>query len=73
MKKIFELSSLIHGQFKSESDFAKHIGWKKQRLNRIVLGDQKPLLNDIEQIANGLNVPFMLVANFFLNKKSTNR
>lgn len=66
MAKIKGLSALIHGQYDSESEFADAIGWARQRLNKILNGDQKPTLDDVKDIAEGLNVPFMMVANFFL-------
>ena len=72
MAKIMGLIGLIHAQFDSESAFADHIGWPRQRLNRITTGVQPPTLADVQDIANGLSVPFMLVANFFLETKSTN-
>ena len=72
MSKNMELNSLIHGQFRNQAAFADAIGWRRQRLNKIVNGDRQPSLDDVQVIANGLGVPFMMVANFFLNKKSPN-
>ena len=68
MAKIMGLSGLIHGQFKSEAAFAAKIGWSRQRLHKIINGDQKPILEDIKDISDGLGVPFMMVANFFLEE-----
>lgn len=70
--KVMGLSSLIHGQFDSQAAFARHIGWRKQHLNKIVNGDKQPTLEEVQTIAEGLGVPFMMVANFFLRKKSPN-
>ncbi len=67
MAKVMGLSGLIHGQFPSQAAFAEHIGWRRQRLNKIVNGDKEPSLDEVRTIADGLNVPFMMVANFFLN------
>ena len=72
MARVFELASLIHGKYDSESDFADQLGWPRQRLNKIVNGDQKPTLDDVEQISRGLDAPFMTVANIFLRSGSTN-
>lgn len=69
---ITELSGLIHGRFRSMSEFAAHIGWSRQRLGKIVNGNKCPTLDDISTISDGLEVPFMMVANIFLRKKSTN-
>ena len=70
--KVMELSGLIHAQFDSQAAFAKHINWQRQRLNKIVNGDKQPSLEEVQEIAEGLSVPFMLVANIFLLKKSPN-
>lgn len=72
MAKNLELNSLIHGQYPNQSSFASAIGWSKQRLNKIVNGDKQPSIEDVQIIAEGLGVPFMMVCNFFLNKKSPN-
>lgn len=70
--KIMELSSLIHGQFRSQAAFSRHIGWSKQHLNKIVNGDKQPSLEEVQTIAEGLSVPFMMIANIFLRQKSPN-
>ena len=72
MSKNFELNSLIHGQFKNQAAFADAIGWRRQRLNKIVNGDKQPSLDEVQTIAEGLSVPFMMIANFFLRSKSPN-
>ena len=70
VEKNLELSSLIHGQFPNQSAFAERIGWRRQKLNKIVNGDKIPSLDDVQTIADGLGVPFMMVAKFYLHKKS---
>ena len=70
MAKNLELNSLIHGQYPNQASFAEAIGWRKQKLNKIVNGDKKPSIEEIQTIAEGLGVPFMMVCNFFLQKKS---
>lgn len=72
MEKNMQLSGLIHGQFSSEAAFAERIGWPRQKLHKILCGTQKPTLQDVREIADGLGVPFMLVANIFLRTESTN-
>ena len=70
--KNLQLTGLIRGQFTSEASFAEHIGWSRQKLHRIMIGEQKPSLIDVKEISKGLDVPFMLVANIFLQMESTN-
>ena len=72
MAKNLELNSLIHGQYPNQASFAEAIGWRKQKLNKIVNGDKKPSIDEVQIIAEGLGVPFMMVCNFFLPKKSPN-
>ena len=67
--KIKELDSLIYGEFDSQAEFAREIGWGKQKLNKIVNGEQTPSIIDVQTIAEGLGVPFMAIARFFLKVK----
>ena len=60
------LSGLIHAQFKTESEFADKIGWSRQKLSRILLGKQGATIPDVQDLSDGLGVPFMMVAKFFL-------
>lgn len=71
-QKFMELNSLIHGQYHNQAEFAKAIGWSRQRLNKVVNGDKQPSLEDVRDISDGLHVPFMMVANIFLRPKSPN-
>ena len=72
MEKVLELNSLIHGQYPNQASFADAIGWRRQKLNKIVNGEKQPSIEEIQTIAEGLGVPFMMVCNFFLKKKSPN-
>lgn len=65
--KKMELNSLIHGQFSSQAAFARHIGWNKQKVNKIVSGTMTPSIKDVQTIAEGLGVPLMMIMQFFLN------
>ena len=74
MEKNKELSSLIHGQYKNEAEFADHIGWTMQRLHSITSGRKKNItFDDVVAISDGLGVPFQLVADIFLRNKYSNR
>ena len=72
MQKILELNSLIHGQYPNQASFAAAIGWHRQKLNKIVNGEKQPSIEEVQTIAEGLGVPFMMVCKFFLNPKSPN-
>ena len=72
MSKNLELSGLIHSRFSSEAQFAKAMGWPRQRLNRIVNGKKIPDLFEIGDMAEALPYDFMGLVHIFLQKKSTN-
>lgn len=72
MEKVFGLCALIHGSFKNDADFARHIGWSRQKLYKIVNGQKSPSLDEAIQIATGLNVSLSTIADIFLQYKSPN-
>lgn len=66
MGKVFELSALIHGKFRTDSDFAKELGWPRQRLYKIVNGIKSPSLDEAIEIAKALEEPLQEIADIFL-------
>lgn len=72
MERVYELSSLIHAKFRSESDFARAIGWTKQRVNKIVNGKMQPSLGDAIAMAQTLEVSLSKIAKIFLPNESPN-
>lgn len=72
MAKIRELTSLIYGQFDSEADFARSIGWDRRKLNKITTGAKEPDLHEAATMANGLGISLDSIAQIFLHKKSPN-
>ncbi len=72
MGKVFELSALIHGKFRTDADFAKALGWSRQRIYKIVNGLKDPSLDEAISIAKVLEEPLNEIANIFLRYKSPN-
>lgn len=72
MAKVRELTSLIHGQFDSEAEFARSIGWDRRKLNKITTGAREPNLQESAIIAEALGVSIDFVADIFLRRKSPN-
>lgn len=70
--KNLELSGLIHSQYESEAALARHLGWTRQRLNKIVMGAKEPDLEEVNAIAIATKKPLEYVANIFLRRKSPN-
>lgn len=65
-----ELNGIIHNRFHSQSEMAKFMGWKRQRLNKILNRRMEPSLKDICSIADALKMKFEDVAYFFIPESS---
>ena len=70
MAKNKALAALIHSKFDSESELARALGWKRQRLNRITTGRKEPELSEACEIAKMLQVPIDILTQIFLSNKS---
>ena len=46
----------VFKNFDSISDFARALGWDRKKASRIVNRDQHPSVNDMEQMAELLNI-----------------
>jgi transcriptional regulator with XRE-family HTH domain len=68
MAKLKWMRALIYGQYDSEAAFAQHLGWSRQRLDKIVRGVRDPDLNDLNVLAPALNVSVGDLAEKFLSK-----
>lgn len=71
MAKNQTLNGMIHTMYSSETEMAKHMGWSRQRLNRITTGNKVPDLFEIRDIARALGASFMSLARIFLGDEST--
>lgn len=72
MAKIRELSALIHGKYDTEAEFARALGWPRQRLNKITTGTKEPDLHETAAIAAKLEISLESAARIFLHAKSPN-
>ena len=72
MAKVRELCGLIYSEYDSESDFAKALGWPRQKLNKITTGKKEPDLDEVAQLSVCLNRPLEAIAQIFLRYKSPN-
>lgn len=66
------LCSLIYGNYRSQSDFAREIGWSKQKLSKIVNGAE-PTVRELNELADGLSTSATALLCIFLPKESPNR
>ena len=51
-----ELSRIIHGKYRSEAEFARAMGWSRQKMNKITTGKQLPDIQELNQMAEMLDV-----------------
>lgn len=68
MAVVREFRSLIFAKYDSESDFAKALGWPRQRLNKITNGLKMPDLHEVDEMAKELNEPPDKITQIFLRQ-----
>ena len=66
MGKILGLRGLIYKKFDSQSTFAAHLGWSRQRLSAITCGKRIPSIYEAYDIAQGLEVSLDKIAHVFI-------
>jgi transcriptional regulator with XRE-family HTH domain len=71
--KVMQLRGLIYGEFNSESDFARRLGWSRQKLNKITNGVKEPDITELNEMSKLLNKTVGDLAQIFLERKSPNR
>ena len=60
---------LVFSKYKNISEFASAIGWSRNKASRIINGIQKPDANDMEKMAEALDIktPEAFMGIFFRN------
>ncbi len=66
------IKDLILLKFSSEAAFARHLGWSRQRLNKITKLNKSPTVQEINDIATGLGESASDIYLIFLNQMSLN-
>jgi len=66
------VKALILEKYGTESEFARHLGWTRQQLNRYTTSKRLPGLQQLERMATGLDVPLGDLALLFLDQWSQN-
>lgn len=61
---------IVYSKYKSIADFAKAIGWTRQKGTNIVNGLVVPSLDDVDKMSKALDMPIEETAKFFLRDKS---
>ena len=56
MDNIITLRGAVMSKYRTIGDFAKDIGWKRNKASRIVNGVQEPSITDMEQLARTLDL-----------------
>ncbi len=70
---VLEFRGLVYSKYNNESDFAKALGWPRQRLNKISAGKKVPSLLELDDMAASLNVEPAYLLDIFLSHASPNR
>ena len=71
-KKVREFRSLVFRHFDTEAEFARKIGWNKQKLNKISNGETVPSIADLALMAPELHTSTGILADIFLHYMSPN-
>lgn len=66
------VKALILDRYGTESEFARHLGWTRQQLNRYTTSKRLPGLLQLEQMSSGLGIPLGDLALLFLDQWSQN-
>lgn len=64
--RAWELRGWIYARYDNEAVFARHLGWSRQRLNKIMNKEKAPSLDEVKVIANALDRSIEEVARVFL-------
>lgn len=72
-KKVKAFRSLVYSKFDSEAQFARAMGWERQRVNKLSNGVRQPNLEEVDTMAKALCVSPMELMYIFLENKSPNR
>jgi len=70
--RVRALRGLIYSKYDSESECAKSLGWNRQRLSKITLGQKEPSIDELNSLSGVLDVSVGELAEIFLNNKSPN-
>ena len=65
-EKIMRVRGLIYGLYDSESALARHLGWPRQKLNKITNGSRLPNIEELDELSRALNYPAGELMKIFL-------
>ena len=60
-----ELRDAIRSKYKTDTEFAAHLGWPKQKLSKTILGQRSPKISDVNQMSRALGISVERVISFF--------
>ena len=66
-----ELRSMIRTRFQSEAEFARVMGWSRQKINKITTRKQLPDIAELNQMAEMLDVGAPVLLRVFLPKQES--
>ena len=57
--------SAIREKYKNESEFARKIGWTKQKLSKTILGKRSPKISEINTLSKAMGISVEELISFF--------
>lgn len=70
--KVKAFRGLIYSKFDSEAEFARAMGWQRQKVSKLSNGTRQPNLEEIDIMAKTLEVTELELFHIFLANKSPN-
>ena len=70
--KVNRVRGAIYSRFKDIAQLANVLGWSRQKLSALANGVREPSLNDIQLMANAMEMDVELLTSFFLELQSQN-
>lgn len=72
MEANFAVKGMIYSKYGKESALADHLGWSRQKLNKITTGRKLPNLEELNALSGALDEPVDKMLHIFLKQKSPN-
>ena len=68
--KVNNVKGAIYARFKDIANLADILGWSRQKLSALANGVREPSLNDIQLMANAMEMNVEILTSFFLELRS---
>ena len=59
------LRTVIRKKYRTDNEFAKAMGWTKQKVSKTLKGQRSPKISDLNAMSEALELPIGEVVSFF--------